>query len=454
MLVSTLVLGVAPVSGLSESAETAESERARPRGVEIGPISSEDLAEAIRFRKELGLESDFDFVQQLAWSTTQSAVFGLPLTPEEEALLLKRGAIQDDLGPVRAYRDSNRATWGGMWLTYPKGGTLDHAVTLNVAITRGVPVDDSILAKVVPEGADLLIHEAQFSEDDLDKVHENIAKDLGFFRSIGTEFYSADTALSDNSVVITVSRLSSGIETAIRSRFGPGIVRVREGGPAQPDACSRTNCGPPWRAGLKIYRSGGGNYCTSNFVARYYAGVWFNVIWTSGHCLNGTWKLGSSSGATIGTTTNNYFVNNSDSDVQVIPISSSSADDDYLDGTASCAECYQRDVRATQGINGDVVGGMIQNNGAFSGQKRGTITSTNVTFSDLGLTLLRQRRATYTRQSGDSGGPVVALSGGAYDVAAGSHTHFQTIGGTQYAIYSHVAEMEQITGQTVYTTGD
>ncbi len=76
-----------------------------------------------------------------------------------------------------------------------------------------------------------------------------------------------------------------------------------------------------------------------------------------------------------------------------------------------------------------------------------SIKSTNYTFfwAEQNVTLIRQRRATYSRMPGDSGGPVT----GAANTAVGSHTHFKTISGVQYAIYPHIWEMENITGWDV-----
>ncbi len=65
------------------------------------------------------------------------------------------------------------------------------------------------------------------------------------------------------------------------------------------------------------------------------------------------------------------------------------------------------------------------------------------------MILNNQRRATYVRTGGDSGGPVFTTIG---SVAAGSHVHFQTFTGdpVTYPIYSHVWEMSTLSGYSVY----
>jgi hypothetical protein len=90
----------------------------------------------------------------------------------------------------------------------------------------------------------------------------------------------------------------------------------------------------------------------------------------------------------------------------------------------------------------------VCNNGYVSGHRCGVIRSTDVdAFPYLGVTLNNQRRATYVRNDGDSGGPIFTTAG---SVAAGSHVHWTNLGGTVYPIYTHVWEMSALTNYFVY----
>lgn len=109
----------------------------------------------------------------------------------------------------------------------------------------------------------------------------------------------------------------------------------------------------------------------------------------------------------------------------------------------SCSPCNTPSLTGTQvqqGFNADEVGDSVCNNGAYTGRSCGVIQSTNVDAFEYptGVHLYNQRRATYVRAPGDSGGPVVASIG--LD-AAGSHVHYVTISGVNRPIYSHVFEM-------------
>jgi hypothetical protein len=65
-----------------------------------------------------------------------------------------------------------------------------------------------------------------------------------------------------------------------------------------------------------------------------------------------------------------------------------------------------------QPFNGDEPGDSVCNYGAFTGRSCGVIQTVNLdNFVYLGVDLLDQRRATYVRAAGDSGGPVGASIG-------------------------------------------
>lgn len=111
-----------------------------PAGGLVGPqpaaALSPESADAVRFRTEMGFAADRETVERLAATSQPSPIFGIPLTSEEEALLTERLRIQSELAAVRAYATTKRATWGGLWLSYPVGATVAHASSVNIATTK------------------------------------------------------------------------------------------------------------------------------------------------------------------------------------------------------------------------------------------------------------------------------------------------------------------------------
>lgn len=455
VLVTTLAL---PAAGFAGGTSPA---------LEPGPIVSAPAdksgpdSEAIRFRTEMGLDTSPSLLASLALSTPPSRLFGIPLTSDEEALLLQRVKIQSQLAPLKAYELKHANIWGGTWLSYPRGSTVGDATVVNVGLTRDVASVGKEIAALVPQGAILELHQVRWTEAELDALHESILADSKFYESIGTTFYSVGTYLEDNQLAIEVSYADATVEEAIKEHFPAGMVRVDVGSPVAGDTCGRTNCGPPWRAGLAIFGSGPYDECTSGFTGKYYNGIWNYVLWTGGHCQTATWHLGSPSGTTIGTTAANYFRNGTNVDIQTIPISSSTAGAYYLYGSAGCTSCTLSPVAGSEPSGGDTVGELVLANGAVTGSSGGTLLETNRSFSmpdpyrpGVSVPLTHMRRASYTRHPGDSGGPVLRAhynTYGAYDIAAGQHTHYVTISGTIYPIYTHIAIIESTTGYDVNT---
>lgn len=175
-------------------------------------------------------------------------------------------------------------------------------------------------------------------------------------------------------------------------------------------------------------------------------GVWNYGIFTAGHCGAATWHEAEPTGTTIGTTSQNHFSDADPIDVQVMPIAAANRSNQYLDGGSGCSDCALRAITVTQGHDADEPGDAVCNHGAFSGTKCGSIISTNAPLDYLGEHLLRMRRASYARTGGDSGGPVTSAA----NTAAGSHTHYKVISGVEYAYYTHIWEMESISGWDVY----
>lgn len=422
-------------------------------GQDVGSTQSAsggaDLTDALRFRSEFGLDTDLGYVELLDSTTAPSAEFGIALSSDEEALMERRGAIPAELGKIRAYRASHPDIWGGAWLSYPTELAAGYSLRLNVAVTGDPGTVESDLKGDVPYDVELVVTTVKHTELDLNTVVDRVSQDGSWFKSIGTTYESASTRFPDDVVEIAVSDAASPLVSAIQARYGTDLVRVVQGDPVEGDSCTRTTCGPPWKGGLKIYRSST-IWCTSGYVVNHYdphLGEYIYALLTAGHCGDGTWRLGSGSGTVIGTTSANYFGPGSAADAQIIPIALANSSNIILSGTASCNPCSQVSIVAREGATTDFVGETVCNNGAYSGIKCGSITSTNWNFyfTDCGCTLPRMRQATYMRHAGDSGGPVTTPG----NTAEGSHTDHQVIGGTDYAAFSQIWEIENASGYWV-----
>lgn len=96
----------------------------------------------------------------------------------------------------------------------------------------------------------------------------------------------------------------------------------------------------------------------------------------------------------IGTTSEDYFGDNSAADVQIIPITEANASNTYLNTASSCGACVTIAVTSKEGQDTDAPGDPVCNHGSVSGRKCGTINATHVSFTYDGADLVRMRRAT------------------------------------------------------------
>jgi hypothetical protein len=369
------------------------------------------------------------------------------MTGAEEALMVRRGEIQEALQPMRDYVESRRTEFAGIWLTYPAFGSLDDALTVNVNIVEGLIARESNLQAMIPDGARLEAHYVRFSREDLDTVRTRLRADEPSFPGlVGARLQATETNVPANRVQVYVAPLTDAIALKVADLYQPGIVQVATVTEMGLDSCSgsRLTCGPPWVGGVKIVNMTGLNVCTLGFIVRKPGptGGYVYASWTAGHCGTATYRRGSSTGPIIGTTSLNADVDGTTADVQVIPIDGTKKTNLTIDDTASCNPCTTRAYTGTaqQAWNADEYGDTVCNNGYVSGKRCGTIRSTDLDNFEYpsGIHLFNQDRATYLRNLGDSGGPIYTTAG---SVAAGSHVHFIVIGGITYPVYSHVWEM-------------
>lgn len=397
---------------------------------------------AIRFRENFGFRSDRAFVGRVALDPTASSEeFGFPLLPAEREAMERKIELQGQLQQVDAFEEANRGTLGGTWLDHRSARAPSEAFTLVVAVTADAESVREAVAQLVPQGVGVDVRTVRYTEQALDSLQERINNDREFQASLGIDVYYIGTNVVRNLVEIGISRPDEAAAEALATRYGPDMVEIFVIAPPELDACTRSNCGPPWKGGLKIYNDASPvGYCTSGFVA--VSGTGNKYQWTAGHCGGTRWNH---NGIFMGAVKQNTFIQNSPADSQALDIADVDASNIIVTGSATCNPCFTRSITSRQLRTADRVGQTACMSGFASGSSCGVIKSTNTTFTytDFGVTLVRQRVADYTRNPGDSGGPVFAGN-----MAMGSHVHFQS--DTGWAVYSQVNEIELATGQNVW----
>ena len=105
------------------------------------------LADAIRYRTEMGLNAEPDFVATIERDASADRSFGVALTPIELADINARMAVQEAIGPLAEFVDEHSDSLGGWYLDQ-----LKHA---QIAILGTSGAGDAISAAqaLAPKGA-------------------------------------------------------------------------------------------------------------------------------------------------------------------------------------------------------------------------------------------------------------------------------------------------------------
>ncbi len=137
------------------------------------------------------------------------------------------------------------------------------------------------VARLVPPGVAVEVRTVKYTEEELNSLQERINQDRGFHDSLGIVVYYIGTDETRNIVELGISRYDETAAEALASRYGSDRVEIFVLAPPQLDVCTRSNCGPPWKGGLKIDNDVPGS-CTSGFVVTSSSGNKYQ--WTAGHC--------------------------------------------------------------------------------------------------------------------------------------------------------------------------
>lgn len=415
--VAAAMLLTAPIATASSSATETDDPRSE----------SANLADARRFRSEMGFPSDLDLVTRAAHDDANysSDLVGVPLSDSEASEVLRRSQVAYAIGEIgMTFHGDPR--YGGTWLDNLGGG-------VGVFLFTGNPDDrwEEIAARL-PPGTDFQVRSVRWSQMDLLALQEAIERD----RSVLVDqmgLVSTGISTSSNSVVVGLEDPTDAVRAEFVDRYGQGL-EFRADAPAEADACtSDTHC-RPMKGGLEINPSlgavGTDTRCTSGFVVRNTNGF-YNML-TAGHCIEywggygqtwyhdndsygrgryETWVIGGTRTADVGLTT--IF------DHEVPTLNNQI----YVGGG------NVKNITSVRGLWEWPQGSPVQRYGTNSGFDSGTVYLRHVSkpscVLDLCMTVTSQVEVSFDSRKGDSGGPMFAIapSGGNNRLALGTHVH-------------------------------
>ena len=390
-----------------------------------------DDADDLRFRADFGLTTEIAAVSAIKPSAASEAAFGLPLTAEELRNLEGRIAAEPAIAQLQAQLRTI-PSFAGLYIDQAAGGVVDIAFTDDPSLHTDVIASQAI-------GLPSRTRQVTVSEADLVKLNERVAHDRDALADLGIHANETHPDIRANVVMVGVDPFTPAVVQALQKRYGEAI-EVYAALPADLTVCTnRNNCpGPPLRGGLHLYDPG----CTTAFLGVYNG---FHVILSAGHCANlvpggHTYQHPNNTAiGGIGTVLKEVYSSGSTADAMVIRVGSS-----YASNRVYHTPTSWFGMATTQTTGQEVIGQAVCQSSRVSTYTCGTLYAKgfSITYTD-GTTLFDQRSATYTVNSGDSGGPVFYTT-----QARGVQSGVNTAG---RAIYSHITNVKSAIGMTINT---
>ncbi len=395
-------------------------------------VDGTDVAESLRLRRELGLESsesklnailrDRESLKSSAGARTEPLLneWGFIGTAAEAAEMKRRDALVSAVEPhVRDF--SQQSQFAGHFLDNRRGGRLvvQFADALPAGTAQAALTEAAL--KSGSSASDVEFRVVEHSTAELTGAMEAVWKWAA--EAGGTEIpvvaVEEDVTTNGLKVVLRRGIVQDAVRDALARLGVPSVVTEADGGD---EACtSRNACDSPRRGGVGISKSNG--LCSIGWVVNR-SGV--RGALTAGHCWWGTNSGTVASGsATYGSLTGtNALTNGTHADMRFISIPSNSQP--WLYQNAS------NKARVVTGSSLGSVGAVACLFGRNSENARcGTISSTNAshTSNTCSCVVYGQSAASYSSAGGDSGGAVASSSTG--NVARGVHSG--TFGAKHYS---------------------
>jgi hypothetical protein len=193
----------------------------------LDPTTPEQLQNALRFRREMGLASGIDVVRQMACRKDANVDFGVPLTAAELAEFERRTreghAIQNIVQP---YADQHGDEFGGLYIDQSRGGVV------TVLWTAHLPQHEAAIRSKVNPDAAVAFRQVRWSERVLRALQDRISSDWDWFRNIPASPQSVGVDVFTNAVVVEISSANPGAAALIVAHYGmaDGMIRVESDG--------------------------------------------------------------------------------------------------------------------------------------------------------------------------------------------------------------------------------
>jgi hypothetical protein len=194
-------------------------------------LSAHDLAEAIRFRGDFGFRTDEAWIRAVAAdpaSAEGQAMFGVPLTPEEFAEIVRRSQTSDVIkAVVIPYGLANPDDWAGAWIDHQHAGRFVVQFSGQIEKHRA-----ALYAKISPD-ANFEVRAVQFSTAELRELDATLMDPANeaWFGTIPARLLGYGPNEPTNRYHVEISSANPNAAALIEQHFGwQGVVEVESDG--------------------------------------------------------------------------------------------------------------------------------------------------------------------------------------------------------------------------------
>ncbi len=295
--------------------------------------------------------------------------------PLEHLGALDRDVVAAELAPIQGrLRDTSASTFGGLWI--------DGNGAPVVALTEPDPVVLGYLQSAsLSSPAQIRI--VKYPERELDRIHRQLIADQGWLSDRNIEVVSISTEIMWNSVELVLLRPSAAQSEAVAARFGSAVRIVSVDSRPVGLACTRSNCGSPYKAGLNLFKNTETSpSCTGGFIFRLGTSTYY---WsTAGHCANVSQAWSHPFGTQAGPVTDQGWADNSKADTLLIRLASAAKASNQL----FVLDTFIRSVTSKENPDpmrgNEIIGESVFKSG-LNGITTGTLVSVNVTLNRPGF---------------------------------------------------------------------
>lgn len=391
----------------------------------IRAVTSEDLAEALRFRTEFGLSTDPGYLQAIAASPNASRLYATPLSSDEQAEMDRRRDIESGLEPLILYLQQV-PEFGGAYIDQTAG----HLIVVGFAENANAHAES--VRGLLPPDARVEVRDVRYSERDLRALQATIANDDPWFAELGTVALEVPFNPRTNRVDIGLSVLNLDIQRAVEGRYGSDRVTLYKTSNQLTHCVDRNHCHSPLRAGLQLYDVA----CSTNVTVT--DGAYY--LLTAGHCFVAGHVYQHPNGTNLGQMVRESFHANTSFDGGIIPIPSAQRHSRIWNTNAAWFQIHYAQTTSQE---------MVGQSACLSGRQRanglncGTVAAIGFPFKachnldcSVFTQMQNQRSGTYPNAVGDSGGAVFRAQTGTQYTVMGVQSSQNEQG---RGIYSHIS---------------